>query len=48
MQWSIFHAWFIETESTSVVGLMTGIVAVMFMLEQKPAESMNGDMGGNA
>lgn len=33
MQWSIFHAWFIETESTSVAGLMTGIVAAVAMLD---------------
>ena len=27
MQWSIFHAWLIETESTSVIGIMIGMVA---------------------
>lgn len=38
MQWSLFHAWFVETESTSVVGLMAGIVAALFMLNQKKSE----------
>ncbi len=27
MQWSIFHAWLIEAESTSVIGLMVGMAA---------------------
>jgi len=35
MQWSIFHAWFVETESTCVVGLMTGIVAAVAFLDNK-------------
>lgn len=35
MQWSIFHAWFIETESTSVVGLMTGIIAAVALLDRQ-------------
>lgn len=48
MQWSIFHAWFVETESTSVVGLMTGIIAVMVMLEHKPSKNVNRGMGVNA
>lgn len=38
MQWSIFHAWFVETESTSVVGLMAGVVAALFMLNRSEIE----------
>lgn len=27
LQWSVFHAWLIEAESTSVIGIMVGMVA---------------------
>lgn len=29
LQWSVFHAWLIETESTAVIGIMIGLVAAM-------------------
>ncbi|MEM7130721.1 MAG: O-antigen ligase family protein [Chloroflexota bacterium] len=35
LQWSIFHAWLIETESTSVIGIMTGIVAALYAIHLK-------------
>lgn len=44
MQWSIFHAWFIETESTSVVGLMTGIVAAVAILDSQSSWSTEVDV----
>lgn len=35
LQWSIFHAWLIEVESTSVIGIMVGLVAGLGAIDAK-------------
>lgn len=44
MQWSIFHAWLIETESTSVIGVMIGLVAGLRTISSDVAPSRRSNL----
>lgn len=39
LQWSIFHAWLIETESTSVIGVIVGMVAAIASIEMNQPQA---------